>query len=94
MRARAMASARADALSGANTLDKPVFRLRRLRTRGSRSRRNAGTWLPLRAMDETGSEHGASPWERPCGRKRLASQEAFVGVAAAIEAAAAASDLV
>jgi hypothetical protein len=45
-------------------------------------------------MDETGSEHGASPWEKSYGKKRLASQEAFVGVAAAMEAAAAASDLV
>jgi|KBSMisStaDraftv2_1062788.scaffolds.fasta_scaffold104092_2 hypothetical protein len=94
MHARAMPSPRADALSDANTEDKPVFRLRRLRIRGSTFRRNAGIWLRLRAMDETGSEHGASPWEKSYGKKRLASQEAFVGVAAAMEAAAAASDLV
>ena len=94
MHARAMASAQAGARDDASTADKPVSHLRRLRIRGSRSRRNAGTWLQLRAMDETGSGHGASPWERSCARKRLASQEAFVGVAAAMEAAAAASDLV
>ena len=94
MHGLAKASVQADARDDASTADKPVFHLRRSRIRGNRSPRNAGTWLLLRAMDETSSEHGASPWERSCGRKRLASQEAFVGVAAAMEAAAAASDLV
>jgi len=89
-----MLSARADALTGANMVDKPASHLRRLRIRGRMSRRNVGTLPLLHAMDETSSEHGASPWQRSWGGVRLACQVAFVGVAAAIEAAAAASDLV
>jgi hypothetical protein len=51
--------------------------------------------LPLlHAADEISSEHGASPWRRPFGKVRLVRQEAFVGVAAAMEAFADASDLV
>jgi hypothetical protein len=89
-----MPSARADGLTGANTVGRRAFPLRPLRIRGRRFLRSVGTLPPLPAADETSSEHGASSSRKICGGVLLVSQEPFVGVAAAMEAVADASDLV
>jgi len=90
----ATVSVRADATSGADKAGKRVFPLRPLRILGRKFLRNGGTAPPLHAEDETGSEHGASPSRRVCGKVQLVCQEPFVCVAAATEAIADASDLV
>lgn len=89
-----MPSVRPDTLTDADTVGKPVFPLRPLRIRGRTFLRSAGTLPLLPAVDETSSGHGASPSPRLSGRIRLFFQEPFVCVAAAMEAVAAASDLV
>jgi hypothetical protein len=89
-----MPSVRADALTGANTVGRRAFPPRPLRIRGKRFLRSVGTLPPLPAADETSSEHGASLSRMVCGGVRLVSQEPFVGVAAAMEAVAVASDLI
>jgi hypothetical protein len=89
-----MPSVRTDALTDANTVGRPAFPPRPLRIRGRTFLRSVGTLPPLPAADETSSEHGASSSRRICGGVRLVSQEPFVGVAAAMEAVADASDLV
>jgi len=89
-----MPSVRADALTDADTVGKPAFPRRPLRIRGRTFLRSVGTLPPLPAADETSSEHGASLSRRACGGVRLVSQEPCVGVAAAMEAVADASDLV
>lgn len=89
-----MPSVRVDALTDADTVDRRAFPPRPLRIRGRRFPRSVGTLPPLPAADETGSEHGASSSRRVYGAGRLFSQEPFVGVAAAMEAVADASDLV
>jgi hypothetical protein len=87
-------SARADAPTGADKAGRLVFPPRLLRIRGRTFPRSEGTLRPLPAADETSSEHAASPSRRSCARVRLVFQEAFVCVAAGIEAVADASDLV
>ena len=89
-----MPSVRADALTDANTVGRRAFPPRPLRIRGRRFLRSVGTLPLLPAADETSSEHGASSSRRVCGGRRLVSQEPFVGVTAAMEAVADASDLV
>src|SRR4029077_12093864 len=89
-----MPSVRADALTDANTVGRRAFPPRPLRIRGRTFLRSVGTLPPLPAADETCSEHGASSSRRVCGGGRLVCQEPFVGVAAAMEAGADASDLV
>jgi hypothetical protein len=77
------ASVRADVPSVADTADKRVCPLRRLRIHGRMFRHNADTAPPLHVEDETSSEHGAdSSWAR------LGRQKAFVGEASAMEAVA------
>ena len=89
-----MPSARADALTDANTVGRRAFPPRPLHIRGRRFLRSVGTLPPLPAADEISSEHGASSSRRVCRGLRLVSQEPFVGVAAAMEAVADASDIV
>jgi hypothetical protein len=89
-----MTSVRLDAPTDANTAGTPASPPHPSRIRGRTFHRSVDTLPLLHAADEISSEHGASPWRRPFGKVRLVRQEAFVGVAAAMEAFADASDLV
>jgi hypothetical protein len=88
-----MPSVRPFAPADANMVGKPAFLPRLLRTHGRMFLRNVDTALPPLLADEISSEHGASASWRFSGRVRLGCQEAFVSVAAAMEAVADTSDL-
>ena len=89
-----IASVRGDAQTGANTVGRPAFPPRPLRSRGRMFRRSVGIVPPRPARDETGSGHGATPPGRLSAAVWLDSQEPLVWVAAAIEVDADASELV
>jgi len=79
---------RADAPSGADTVDRRVCPLRLLRIHGRMFLRKLDTAMPLHAADETSSEHGANSSPRLCRMVRLACQKPFVTEPSAMEEAA------